>query len=166
MTVLVLNATYEPLAVISWKRAITLVLAERAEVVEHHAEDVIRSAGGREFPMPQVVRLITMVSFSGMRNNGVPRFSKAGLHVRDERSCQVAGCHEKGATLDHLVPRSRGGETSWENCVLMCQAHNSRKGDRTIEQLGWRLKKVPRVPAGSIVLHPVRRPEWNVWLGT
>ena len=101
MTVLVLNATYEPLAVVSWKRAITLVLAERAEVVEHHAEDVIRSAGGREFPMPQVVRLITMVSFTGMRNSS-PRFSKSGLHVRDDRSCQVAGCHEKGATLDHL----------------------------------------------------------------
>lgn len=164
VTVLVLNASYEPLVVVSWKRAITLVLAERAEVVEHHENQVIRSAGGLEFPMPHVVRLMTMVRFSGMRDRSEPRFSKIGLHHRDGCMCQVAGCAERGTTTDHLIPRSRGGETSWENCVLMCQRHNSHKGDRSLEDLNWNLKRRPTVPCRVVMTPPGARPEWARWL--
>jgi len=164
VTVLVLNASYEPLVIVSWKRAITLVLAERAEVVEHHDDEVIRSAGGREFPMPQVVRLLTMVRFTGMRDRSAPSFSKAGLNHRDGQMCQVAGCDERGTTTDHLVPRSRGGETSWENCVLMCQRHNSHKGDRMLEELNWYLKRRPTVPSRAVMTPVGARPEWARWM--
>ena len=124
MSVLLLNASYEPLATVSWKRAMTLVLTGRAELIEQDGDRVVRSAGGAEFPFPNVVRLMKMVSFNGMRTSETPRFSRKGLSIRDNHECQVTGCDEVGSTIDHVIPRSRGGDTSWENCVLMCLAHN------------------------------------------
>lgn len=166
MSVLLLNASYEPLSVVSWKRAITLVLTGRAEMVEQAGDKVIRSAGGAEFPLPHVVRLMNMVTFVGMRAHRTPRFSKTALTARDERRCQVANCDERGATVDHLVARSRGGDTSWENCVLMCQSHNSRKGDKLLSELGWKLKKKPIAPSSVVVLAPERSAQWSNWLPT
>lgn len=104
MTVLLLNASFEPLCTVSWKRATTLVVTGRAELVEQDGDRVIRSAGGREFPFPNVVRLMRMVSYAGMRSTQTPRFSKAGLNARDRRTCQVADCDERGATIDHVTP--------------------------------------------------------------
>lgn len=164
MSVLLLNASYEPLAVVSWKRAVTLVVGGRAEIVETDGARSIRSAGGIEFPLPQVVRLVQMVTFAGMRAPRTPRFSKAGLVARDRGSCQVSGCDERGTTVDHVMPRSKGGANSWENCVLMCRSHNSRKGDRALDQLGWTLKQRPVAPVAAIVLAPAPRPEWAPWL--
>ncbi len=163
MSVLLLNASYEPLTIVSWKRAMTLVLTGRAELVEQDGDRVVRSAGGAEFPFPQVVRLIQMISFAGMRSNESPRFSKKGLSARDNRECQVSGCDDHGSTVDHVTPRSRGGDTSWENCVLMCLEHNGVKGDRSLEQLGWALKQTPVAPTSSIVMLTAR-PEWDAWL--
>lgn len=163
MSVLLLNASYEPLTTVSWKRAMSLVLTGRAELVEQDADRTIRSAGGTEFPFPQVVRLIQMITFAGMRSKDAPRFSKKALGVRDNRECQVADCDDHGSTIDHVVPRSRGGDTSWENCVLMCLEHNSRKGDRSLDELGWALKQAPVAPIGSIVF-VAARPEWDAWL--
>ena len=164
MSVLLLNASYEPLTVVSWKRAMTLVISGRAEMVEQAGDRIIRSAGGAEFPLPHVVRLMTMVTFAGMRAHHSPRFSKAALSARDDRRCQVSKCDERGSTVDHLVPRSRGGDTSWENCVLMCPAHNSRKGDKLLHELGWKLKRSPKTPVGAIVLTPARSSEWSRWV--
>jgi len=163
MSVLLLNASYEPLTTVSWKRAITLVLTGRAELVEQDGDRVIRSAGGTEFPLPQVVRLMKMISFPGMRMSDGPRFSKKALSARDNRECQVVECDERGSTVDHVIPRSRGGDSSWENCVLMCLDHNSLKGDRSLDQLGWALKQAPVAPKSSIVL-AAARPEWDEWL--
>lgn len=164
MSVLLLNASYEPLAVVSWKRAVTLVVGGRAEMVEQDGDRVIRSAGGAEFPFPQVVRLVRMVTWSGMRNPSGPRFSRAGLRARDEGRCQVATCDAKGTTVDHLVPRSKGGDTTWTNCVLMCERHNAVKGDRMLADLGWSLKKRPSRPVGTLVLTAQRQQAWASWL--
>lgn len=162
MSVLLLNASYEPLMIVSWKRAMTLVLTGRAELVEQDGDRVVRSAGGQEFPWPNVVRLMAMVQFAGMRGES-PRFSKKAMAARDNRECQVADCDERGTTIDHLVPSSRGGATSWENCVLMCPEHNATKGDRTLEQLGWVLKQAPVAPQSAIALLSAR-PEWDAWI--
>jgi len=163
MSVLLLNASYEPLTVVSWKRAMTLVISGRAEMVEQAGDRTVRSACA-EFPLPHVVRLMQMVTFPGMRAHRSPRFSKSALTVRDDRRCQVAMCNESGTTVDHLVPSSRGGETSWENCVLMCPAHNSRKGDRLLDEIGWKLKKRPVAPVGALVLTPARHSAWSRWV--
>jgi len=164
MSVLLLNASYEPLTVVSWKRAVTLVISGRAEMVEQAGDRIIRSAGGAEFPMPHVVRLMQMVNFAGMRAHRSPRFSKSALMARDDRRCQVAKCEDRGSTVDHLVPRSRGGDTSWENCVLMCPTHNSNKGDKLLAELGWKLKKRPAAPVGALVLTPARHSAWSRWV--
>lgn len=165
MSVLLLNASYEPLTVVSWKRAVTLVFTGRAEMVEQDGDRVIRSAGGVEFPRPMVVRLVRMVAFASLRSRRPPSFSKAGLTARDEGLCQVTGCEEAGDTVDHLVPRALGGATSWENCVLMCADHNAAKADITLDRLGWALKRRPRQPAAALVLRDVRsRPEWQQWV--
>ncbi len=166
MSVLLLNASYEPLTVVSWKRAITLMVTGRAEMVEQDGNRVVRSSGGAEFPLPQVVRLMRMVSFAGMRRIRPPRFSKAALSIRDGRQCQVSGCPDRGTTVDHIVPRSRDGATSWENCVLMCARHNSVKGNKLLSELGWTLRSTPTVPAGTIMLVPAYRAEWAQWLAT
>jgi len=164
MSVLLLNASYEPLTIVSWKRAMTLVISGRAEMVEQAGDRIVRSTGGDEFPVPQVVRLMQMVTFAGMRAHRSPRFSKSALNARDDRRCQVAKCGERGTTVDHIVPRSRGGETSWENCVLMCFDHNQRKGDKMLDALGWKLKKRPVAPIGALVVSPARSSEWSRWL--
>jgi len=163
MSVLLLNASYEPLTVVSWKRAMTLVISGRAEMIEQAGDRVVRSAGGAEFPLPQVVRLMSMITYAGMRARRSPRFSKSALSARDNRRCQVAKCDERGSTVDHLVPRSRGGDTSWENCVLMCPPHNSRKGNQLLDELGWKLKRRPIAPVGAVVLSPARSSEWSQW---
>lgn len=163
MSVLLLNASYEPLMIVSWKRAMTLMVTGRAELVEQDGDRVVRSAGGTEFPLPNVVRLMQMISFAGMRATESPRFSKKAMAARDNRDCQVDGCEERGTTVDHVTPRSRGGDTSWENCVSMCSEHNSRKGDSTLDQLGWALKQAPVAPKSSIALFATR-PEWDEWV--
>ncbi len=165
MSVLLLNASYEPLAVVSWKRAMTLILTGRAELVTQDDDRVLRSAGGTEFPFPDVVRLLRMVSFAGMRDPSGVAFSKAALRARDGGRCQVSDCDERGDTIDHLVPSSRGGDTSWHNCVLMCRVHNATKDDRTLDEMGWSLKQRPTVPSGRLVLAS-RRPEWDAWFAT
>lgn len=163
MSVLLLNASYEPLATVSWKRAMTLVLTGRAELVEQDGDRTVRSAGGQEFPLPNVVRLMRMISFAGMRSKEAARFSKKALSARDNRECQVVDCDETGTTIDHVTPRSRGGETSWSNCVLMCLEHNGAKGDRTLSELGWTLKQDPVAPTASVVMLTAR-PEWDAWV--
>lgn len=165
MTVLLLNASYQPLAVVSWKRAVALVVTGRAEMVQQDGSRVVRSAGGVEFPLPGVVRLMQMVSFASMRSKRSPNYSRAGLAARDNNECQVTSCEERGTTVDHVVPRSRGGDNSWTNCVSMCLNHNSRKGDRSLGELGWTLKQRPVAPHGLLIALPAtRRSEWTQWV--
>lgn len=143
MSVLLLNASFEPLSVITARRALVLVLAGKAEMVEGSGDEV-RSASASH-PVPAVVRLRSMVKLPFRR--AVP-LNRRTLRARDGGRCQVSGCHRAGATVDHLVPRSRGGGHTWENTVLMCQQHNRIKRDRLISELGWRLRAEPRAPRG------------------
>ena len=161
---LLLNASYEPLRVISWQRAICLQLADRADLVEVVDGRVLRSSGGSEFPFPAVLRLRDMVRIP-FRRDATP-ITRRALSARDEGTCQKRGCHRRGSTMDHLVPRSRGGTHSWHNVVLMCPEHNNAKGDRTLEELGWRLKKPPTMPTfESILLDRAHvLPQWRRWL--
>ena len=161
MTVLLLDASYEPLRVISTRRAFLLVWEGKADLVEA-GEGVLRSA--REtFPVPAVVRLCRMarVPFSSR----VP-LNRRTLNVRDGGRCQVAGCPAGGTTMDHVVPRCRGGRHEWGNVVLMCVSHNLAKSDRLLSELGWQLRRPPRTPWG-LVLAPegtAVRKEWVPYL--
>jgi 5-methylcytosine-specific restriction endonuclease McrA len=91
------------------------------------------------------------------------------LQTRDNGLCQFNDCTARGTTIDHIVPRSRGGTTTWENCVMSCQEHNFKKADRTLESLGWTLKKKPEPVYGPMVLlarigRNAELPEWSQWL--
>jgi 5-methylcytosine-specific restriction endonuclease McrA len=139
---LLLNSTYEPLKVISWQRAVTLMWLGKVEVVRTYDRD-IRSVTFK-VRMPAVVRLLRFVR----RKEPQVSFSRRNLFARDENTCQYCGIRFETGTLtyDHVVPRAQGGRTDWTNIVTCCVDCNRRKGGRTPEQAGMRLLRHPRRP--------------------
>lgn len=138
-SVLLLNASWEPLRVIPLKRAVVLVLQEKAEVVEAGEEEVRSSYFS--MPLPSVVRLKYFVK--------IPFRAKVALNrrtliSRDKGICQYCGGH--GSTIDHIVPRSRGGTHEWTNVALACGPCNSQKRDKLLSEIGWTLLNKPAVP--------------------
>ena len=147
--VLLLNASYEPIRVISWQHAITLFFKDKVEVVEEYDHE-IRSVSVA-FKAPSIVRLLRYVNI-GSRT---PPFSRFNILARDRFQCQYCASNltNKEATLDHIVPRSKGGKTSWENVVCCCKTCNVKKGAKTLDQIGFRLKVKPIRPDWLPVLH-------------
>jgi 5-methylcytosine-specific restriction endonuclease McrA len=141
--VLVLNATYEPLSVVSVRRAVLLLLKEKAEVVEA-AEAYLRSERAR-VPVPLVIRLVCYVRIPNRMSLPV---SRRTVLARDHYTCQYCGTQPGRAqlTMDHVIPRSRGGETCWENVVSACGPCNRRKGNRTPEEARMPVLQTPRRP--------------------
>jgi 5-methylcytosine-specific restriction endonuclease McrA len=157
---LLLNATFEPLCVVSSRRAIVLVLAQKAESVDV-AADVVH-AERVSLPVPIVVRLTRYVRVP--YRSGVP-LTRRAVFARDGGRCVYCGA--AATSLDHVVPRSRGGPHAWENVVSACGRCNHLKGDRDIRSLGWRLRHAPREPTGMAwrVLGTGRcDPTWMRWL--
>jgi 5-methylcytosine-specific restriction endonuclease McrA len=141
--VLVLNATYEPLSIVSVQRAVVLLLKEKAELVEAAAERL--HASRTSLPVPLVIRLVYFVR---VPHPVVLAPTRRSVVARDNYTCQYCGdTPGRGLlTLDHIVPRSKGGQTSWENVVAACRTCNMRKGDRTPEEAGMALRKKPGRP--------------------
>ncbi len=144
MQVLVLNTTYEPLAIVTRKRAMRLLTTRKAEVVEAGSQ-LLRSARA-QIAAPLVVRLLRYAHTRRMRR---PQVSRALVLLRDGETCQYCGRQPGRAalTLDHIVPRAQGGATTWENIVAACRDCNARKADRTPEQAGMALRATPRALA-------------------
>ncbi|MBW1681596.1 MAG: HNH endonuclease [Deltaproteobacteria bacterium] len=140
--VLLLNITYEPLRIINWKKAITLLLLGKVEVVEEYKRE-IRSVTF-SVKLPSVVRLLRMVK----RPNTPVKFSRQNIYARDKYRCQYCGTRfsPEELTYDHVLPRSRGGKTQWENIVTCCIPCNRRKGGRTPGEAGMSLVKKPTKP--------------------
>lgn len=147
MNTLVLNASYEPLAVVSVRRAIILVLTEKA-VMEHADDDKPIRSATRELPTPLVVRLLRFVRVPYRRK--VP-WSRSGVLERDGRRC--AYCGDRATSIDHIVPTSRGGPgRSWLNTVAACLSCNQVKADRTPSEAGMRLMIEPFEPKAHAAL--------------
>ena len=142
--VLLLNVTYEPLTTVGLRRAVCLVLGGKAEVVHDDAEGAILHAASVALATPSVIRLSRYVRVP--YRNRVP-LTRAALMRRDNYRC--AYCGRRAETIDHVVPRSRGGQHAWENCVASCTICNHRKADRLLEELGWTLAVPPAVPRGA-----------------
>jgi 5-methylcytosine-specific restriction endonuclease McrA len=158
---LVLNATYEPLCVVPLRRAVVLVLAEKAVVVEAGL-GVMRSER-RSIPVPIVVRLSRYVRVPYRRE--VPLTRRAVLD-RDANTCVYCGV--RADTIDHVRPRSRGGEHHWTNVVAACARCNHRKGDRLLSELGWHLPVPPMQPPATVAVvlgWTKRDPAWLQYLG-
>ena len=158
---LVLNATYEPLCVVPMRRAVVLVLAEKAVIVEA-GEQVMRSER-TSIPVPTVVRLSHYVRVPYRRE--VPLTRRAVLD-RDAHRCVYCGI--KADTIDHVRPRSRGGQHVWANVVAACARCNHRKGDRRLAELGWHLAVAPAQPPATVAVvmgWAKRDPAWQRYLG-
>lgn len=140
--VLLLNASYEPLKVISWQRAVSMFFGGKIEVVEEYDHE-IRSVSVA-IKAPAVVRLLSYIHV-GRRT---PPLSRTNILARDNFQCQYCGISlpSKDATLDHVLPRSKGGGTSWQNVVCCCKRCNRKKGAKTPKQAGMTLPKEPVQP--------------------
>jgi 5-methylcytosine-specific restriction endonuclease McrA len=138
---LVLNATFEPLSVVSERRAVVLVLDRKADVV-HDTGAVLHSAR-LEVVVPSVIRLRAFVRVPYRWRAPLNRRS---VFARDEYRCQY--CGDPAESIDHVIPRSRGGEHTWENVVAACRPCNVRKRDRLLHETSMRLYRAPDVPRG------------------
>ncbi len=139
---LILNATYEPLGVVSERRALILVLNSRAVMIEDSG-NVVHFTGG-QMALPSVIRLTKFIRVP--YRHSVP-LSRRAIFARDGGRCVY--CTATATSIDHVVPRSRGGGHSWENVVSACHKCNHLKADRQLKELGWRLRTAPREPIGT-----------------
>jgi 5-methylcytosine-specific restriction endonuclease McrA len=164
---LLLDRAYRPLRAVSWRKAILLGLSDRVEVLEYYAQ-VVRTPS-RAFPIPAVIRIANWIERS-------PRplaLTRRNVLVRDGHACVYCGRPGTGRelTIDHVMPRSRGGRTTWENVVAACGRCNRDKGDRTPDEAGMRMGVPPRAPSalqlgrrGMLVMGDPPL-EWRAWLG-
>lgn len=145
-SVLVLNSSYEPLNITSWKRAIVLLLKEKAQVLSN---TVIRLLDYVKIPLSKIMS---------------HRPSKTMIYKRDSNSCQYCGS-TRNLTIDHVIPKCRGGKDTWENLVVACSSCNTKKGNTLLEQTGMKLRKKPRPPLNKMqfTLHSSNIQEWKLY---
>jgi len=145
---LVLSQGYEPVKIVSWQRAITLLFLGKVEVIEEYDRNI--KSTSMVIKIPAVVRLL-----GAFRRHKKPvKFSRVNIYGRDRYTCQFCG-HKKPIaelTYDHVMPRAQGGKTTWTNIVTACEPCNRKKASRTPEQAGMKLLKQPVQPAAMPVL--------------
>lgn len=141
MQTIVLNADFTYLNTVHWRKGLKLLLKEKAVTVKE-ADRQIHSVDNKAFNVPLVLRLVELVKV--LYKNKVT-WSRKKMFERDHYTCQY--CDSKGdITIDHVIPVSRGGKTSFVNCVAACKECNLKKGNRTPEEAGMRLKREPFTP--------------------
>ncbi|RAU83008.1 HNH endonuclease [Pontibacter arcticus] len=160
--VLILNQDFSAIAVCSVPKAFLLVYLDKAEMVAKSPGNFLHTVS-IAYPVPSVIRLqhYVRVPYYGIA------LSRHNVMRRDHYSCQYCGT-AKNLTLDHLLPRCRGGKTIWQNLVTACSRCNSRKGDRTPEEAGLKLSKAPRKPSlqSFLQLHvDTHNQDWRSYLG-
>lgn len=162
---LLLNASYEPIKIIPWERAVTLFFLGKVEVVDVYDREV-RSVS-LVVKVPAVVRLLRYISLGKRR----PPLTRTNLLARDHYQCQYCGTglHSNESTIDHVLPRSQGGTTTWLNVVIACHGCNRKKGGRTPQQAKMSLLKEPEIPDWlpvlSVRFHRQMPEAWIVFLG-
>ena len=141
---LLLNASYEPLKIVHWQKAITLLCQGKVEVIREYDREI--RAVSISFKLPSVIRLLRYIKIK-RRFDYVP-FSRANIYARDDYACQYCGDTFTTAdlTFDHVLPVAQGGRKDWENIVTCCVTCNRKKGGRTPTEAGMHLRRVPRRP--------------------
>jgi 5-methylcytosine-specific restriction endonuclease McrA len=146
--VLVLNATYEPINVCTVRRAAVLVLKAKAEVIER-TDGELRSER-LTLERPTVIRLITYVRVP--RDAHRRKITRKAVLARDSWTCQYCGARKPGLTVDHVIPRSRGGKSVWENIVASCASCNRRKGNRLPREVRMHPRTRPTAPGPTVFI--------------
>jgi 5-methylcytosine-specific restriction endonuclease McrA len=162
--VLVLNKTYEPLNICRVRRAVTLIFQNKAELLEN-GSGFIHSVN-RDFPVPSVIRLASMVKRPQRRERKLTRLE---VFRRDRYTCQYCGKETRNLTLDHVIPRYRDGQHTWENVVSACVPCNRRKAGRTPAEARMKLRQQPLRPRATGLFYipshyPQVRSEWQKYL--
>src|SRR3954464_15319012 len=160
--VLVLNATFEPINVCTVRRAAVLLLKEKAEIVEHASWE-LRSEN-LSLPRPVVIRLVTYVRVP--RDTHRRKITRRAVFARDRWTCQYCGSRSN-LTVDHVIPRSKGGDSSWTNIVASCAPCNRRKGDHLPQHIGMHPRRNPTTPNPNVFIHvasPSIPGAWRQWL--
>ena len=141
---LLLNATYEPLTIVDWRKAITLWCQGKVEVISVYDREV--HSVSLTLKLPSVIRLLRFITIK--RHVNVVPFSRANIYARDDHTCQYCGrmLPVDTLTLDHVVPVRYGGRKEWDNIATSCVRCNRRKGGRTPAEAGMTLIRVPRRP--------------------
>lgn len=162
--ILLLNQNYEPLNVCKFRRAISLLIKNKVEVVESNSFQVRTVSSLWE--VPSVIRLHYLVKRP--RPNKI-QISRRNILIRDNHTCQYCGKKSSDLTLDHLIPRKFGGASTWENLVSACKECNNKKGDKPLSEVNIKLKTPPRplkyLPnvIHSLVSFPIKE-EWKKYL--
>ena len=170
MKVLALSHTYEPLGVINWERAVTLLFSGKVQTLAEYEREV--HSPSQSFKIPSVI----VFRYNKRTRVKSVRFSRNNVWIRDEGKCQYCDNYvsSKNFTLDHVVPKTRGGGTHWTNVVTCCYSCNQKKGDKTPAGAGMRLLRQPTKPLSLPYVHEVdcykdhynNMPEsWKFWLG-
>src|SRR3954447_17951104 len=160
--VLVLNATFEPINVCTVRRATVLLLKQKAEVLERGDAELHWATGA--LPRPHVIRLISYVRVP--RDPHRRKITRRAVFARDGWACQYCGARTT-LTVDHVILRSKGGTSTWENIVASCAPCNRRKGDQLPKHANMHPRKAPRVPHPDIFIHvasPSIPAAWRQWL--
>ena len=142
--VLVLNQNYEPLNVCNVKRALVLVLGGKAEILE--LNHLLIHSTTRTIHAPSVIRLSYLIR----RPHPRAKLSRREVFLRDDYTCQYCGLRTRDLTLDHVIPKSRGGKHTWENLVSACRTCNHRKGGKSLVEARMKLAREPRQPKANI----------------
>ena len=146
--VLVLNATFEPINVCTVRRAAVLLLKEKAELVEQASWEL--RAESLTLPRPMVIRLVSYVRVP--RDIHRRRITRKAVLARDGWTCQYCGSDKPSLTVDHVIPRSRGGESVWENIVASCAPCNRRKGNRLPREAQMHPRHKPKAPGPTVFI--------------
>ena len=142
--VILLNADYTFLNIVDWKRAIKLDVLGKVEVLEYGSRLVRNAERTYKKYVPKIMKLVKFVET--IYRNKVP-FSKRNVMVRDDYRCVYCGKKPKKATIDHIVPRSKGGKSSFLNCVTSCKPCNDKKADQALDRSGMYLTRQPYAPS-------------------
>src|SRR5437763_2095381 len=157
--VLVLNATYEPINVCTVRRAVVLLLKEKAELIERGRHELHSESS--TLARPVVIRLVTYVKVP--RDAHRRKIPRRAVFARDSWTCQYCGSRSN-LTVDHVIPRSKGGASSWDNIVASCAPCNRRKGDALPRQVGMKLHRQPRTPKPTVFIHVASPTIPSAWL--
>ena len=161
--VLLLNASYEALTALPARRAVVMLIGGKADVVHEHPREVLVRSVDTAVRVPSVIRLREYVRIP--YHSQIPMTRSALMH-RDSHRCGY--CNAKATTIDHVIPRSRGGAHGWENCVASCAPCNHRKADKLLSELGWELRVPLVAPRGRTwrLVSQLREigPHWDDYL--
>lgn len=165
MKTLILNAGFEPIQFVSWQRAICLVIAEKAEIVTAR-QQAVRSVSA-EYNLPSVIRLVQYVRRVALIER--VRCTRKNILLRDKYECQYCGvrCQKHNATIDHIIPKSKGGKTTWSNAVTACSRCNLKKANKSLEAASMKLltpARKPRFGDMAVTLSGDFREDWLPYL--